>query len=276
MKRIAVVLFSCMGLLLFSLDVLASKCTPAEEPSIDDVSVYEPVYFIVGGDGGLNAKFQISFKYQITNDHGWLRNCLHIPANLYLSYSQTSLWDLHDRSNPFKDTSYRPRLFYGRDSIWQISSRWNLGLEAGLAHESNGKADSDSRSINLGYVRPTLSYAMSDHYRVYIAPMIYSYIDKGENPDINDYRGNVDLLIGIGDGNDGTYGWNAWTVLRKGDRGHYGSVEANVAVPFKYISFGYMNGWLLLQYFNGWGESLLDYNKKLTSQFRAGFAIRVQ
>jgi len=64
--------------------------------------------------------------------------------------------------------------------------------------------------------------------------------------------------------------------LRKGDKAHYGSMEANLAIPFRILSGGHLNGWLLTQYFSGWGESLIDYNKKLTSQFRAGFAILVQ
>jgi hypothetical protein len=36
---------------------------------------------------------------------------------------------------------------------------------------------------------------------------------------------------------------------------------------------GDLTGWLLLQYFNGYGESLLDYNRKLESQLRLGIAI---
>ena len=69
------------------------------------VSVYEPVYFIVGGDGGLNAKFQISLRFRLFDDHGRLARRLPWIDDLYLSFSQTSLWDLGELSKPFKDSS---------------------------------------------------------------------------------------------------------------------------------------------------------------------------
>jgi len=241
------------------------------------VSTYDPIYFILGGDGGFNAKFQISFKYQIFREQGWFSRCLRMPSHIYLSFTQTSLWDLEERSSPFKDSSYRPRLFYSRADNWvSDNKKWQLGLEAGFAHESNGKADPDSRSINTAYVRPTLSYRINQKHKFYVAPMVNSYIDVNENPDIRNYRGHVDLLLGYGNGNDGDHDWNFWTILRKGDEGDYGSIEANLAIPFKFLTGGRLNGWLLTQYFAGWGESLVDYNRKFDSQLRAGFAILVQ
>ena len=98
----------------------AADCgaTPAPSETIDTrisdlgVSPYEPLYFIAGGDGGFNAKFQLSFIYRLFREGGWFANCLRAPTHIFLSYSQTSLWDLNQRSSPFKDSSYRPRLFY--------------------------------------------------------------------------------------------------------------------------------------------------------------------
>jgi len=240
------------------------------------VSPYESIYFIAGGSGGLNAKFQISFKYRIFSEQGWFARCLSIPSDIYLSYSQTSLWDLHERSSPFKDSSYRPRLFYLKENQRKLDAPWKFGIEAGLAHESNGKMDLESRSINTAYLRPTLSYYLDPRNRIYAAPMLLNYFDDEDNPDIEDYRGNVDLLFGFGSGNAGDHDWNFWTMLRKGARGHRGSIELNLTVPFKFITNDRLNGWLLLQYFSGQGESLLDYDKKMDAQFRAGFAIVVQ
>ena len=234
------------------------------------VSVYEPVYFIVGGDGGLNAKFQISLRFRLFDDHGRLARRLPWIDDLYLSFSQTSLWDLGDLSKPFRDSSYRPRLFYANyDLARYFDGKLHVGVESGLGHESNGKEGEDSRSYNMLYARPTLTFGDPDGLRAYFAPLIHNYIAASDNPDIADYRGNVDWLAGAGSKG----GLDFWGVLRKGTRSDFGSIELNASYPLSKLSGGDLTGWLLLQYFNGYGESLLDYNHKLDSQLRLGIAI---
>jgi phospholipase A1/A2 len=285
LSRSAAFLLSTALSLTFAAQTSLAACTqaPPEDESKPrsltaelGVYPYEPIYFIAGANGGMNAKFQISFKYKIFSETGIFSRCLHAPTNVYLSYSQTSLWDLDVLSSPFRDTSYRPRLFYYREDLWTPNERFQMGLETGVAHESNGKADPGSRSINTYYARPTLSYYIGEKNRVYFAPMVFGYIDKStENENIADYRGHVELLVGYARGKLTDVDFNAWATLRKGDASKYGSIELNIAVPWRY-AFDNMNGWFLMQYFSGHGESLLDYDRKLTSQFRAGFAIVVQ
>jgi len=234
------------------------------------VSTYEPLYVLVGGDGGLNAKFQLSLRYRMFDGNGRLARRLPWIDDLYLSYSQTSLWDLSDLSKPFRDSSYRPRLFFSNyELISFMDGQLRLGVEAGVGHESNGKEGTESRSFNMLYVRPVLSLGDPEGFRMYAAPLIHNYIADGENPDIKDYRGYVDWLFGIGSKG----GLDFWTTLRKGKRGDHGSAELNVSYPLSKLSGGDLTGWLMLQYFGGYGESLLDYNRKLDSQLRLGIAI---
>lgn len=234
------------------------------------VSVYEPVYFIVGGDGGLNAKFQISLRYQLFDAQGPLARRVPWIDDFYLSYSQTSLWDLGEESSPFFDSSYRPRLFYSNYDLARFfDGRLRLGVETGLGHESNGKAGVDSRSLNMAYVRPALTFGDPAGLRFFAAPLIHNYIAISDNPDIADYRGYVDWVLGFG----AKGGLDFWTTLRKGTRSDFGSVELNVSYPLSKISGGDLTGWVMLQYFSGYGESLLDYNRKLDSQLRLGFAV---
>jgi phospholipase A1/A2 len=241
-----------------------------DKPPPLGVSTYEPVYFILGASGGLNAKFQISLRYRLFDDKGAIARRVPWLDDLYFSYSQTSLWNLDDLSKPFRDSSYRPRLFYSNYDLGRVADgRIRLGIEGGVAHESNGKDGLESRSINLLYARPTLTFGDPEGQRFYVAPMIYHYLEREDNADIADYRGNVDMLVGYGRKS----GWDFWGTLRKGNVGNYGSVELNVSYPLSKISRGDLNGWVLAQYFTGYGESLLDYNRKLEAQFRIGLAV---
>ncbi|HVF16946.1 MAG TPA: phospholipase A, partial [Steroidobacteraceae bacterium] len=241
-----------------------------DKPPVLAVSVYEPVYFLVGGDGGLNAKFQISFRYRLFDGKGALASRLPWIDDLYLSFSQTALWDLNELSKPFRDSSYRPRLFFANYDLGRLlDGRLRLGVEAGIGHESNGKEEEESRSYNMFYVRPTMTYGDPEGFNVYVAPLIHNYIGEDENPDLKDYRGYVDWLIGAGSKG----GLNFWALLRKGERSDFGSAELSLSYPLSKLSSGDLTGWLMLQYFNGYGESLLDYNRKLDSQLRLGISV---
>ena len=241
-----------------------------DKPPVLAVSVYEPVYFLVGGDGGLNAKFQISFRYRLFDGKGALASRLPWLDDLYLSFSQTALWDLNELSKPFRDSSYRPRLFFANYDLGRLfDGRLRLGVEGGIGHESNGKEEEESRSFNMFYVRPTVTFGDPEGFNVYVAPLIHNYIGEDENPDLKDYRGYVDWLIGAGSKG----GLNFWALLRKGERSDFGSAELNLSYPLSKLSSGDLTGWLMLQYFNGYGESLLDYNRKLDSQLRLGISV---
>jgi phospholipase A1 len=248
----------------------ASGTALIDKPPPLALSVYEPVYVVVGGDGGLNAKFQISLRFRLFDDRGRLARQLPWIDDLYLSFSQTSLWDLGELSKPFKDSSYRPRLFYANyDLARYFDGKLRVGVETGVGHESNGKEGEDSRSYNMLYARPTLTFGDPDGFRAYFAPLAHNYIAESDNRDIKAYRGHVDWLFGVGSKG----GLDFWGVLRKGTRSDYGSIELNASYPLSKLSGGDLTGWLLLQYFNGYGESLLDYNRKLESQLRLGIAI---
>jgi len=267
-----------LSLLSPSLSAHDTEKKRVSERTIKDLGfrTYEPLYFILGDSGGFNAKFQLSFKYQLFRAESWDSVNGREPRGLYLSYSQTSLWDLDELSSPFRDTSYKPRLFYLQEQNRRDGKRLFFDFELGFAHESNGKADADSRALNMGYIKPTVSYYIGETRRFYIAPMVVSYIDIAENPDVAEYRGHVDLVVGYGSGNKNLRDWSAWALLRKGDADGKDSYEINVAAPLLRLTKDHVNGWLLLQYFHGYGESLIDYDKRLHPQFRLGIGMLIQ
>jgi hypothetical protein len=226
------------------------------------VSVYEPVYFIVGGDGGLNAKFQISLRFRLFDNHGRLARRLPWIDDLYLSFSQTSLWDLGELSKPFKDSSYRPRLFYANyDLVRFRDGNLRVGVESGFGHDRTARR-ATSRSYNM-LCAPDAHVRRPDGLRAYFAPLIHNYIAASDNPDIDDYRGYVDWLAGIGSKG----GLDFWGVLRK-VRQRLREHRAECFVFVVEAERRDLTGWLMLQYFNGYGEAA-------RLQLEAGFAVAV-
>lgn len=244
------------------------ETAPARQLAVDLpplLSTHEPAYFSLGTRGGANAKFQLSFKYRIF-DSLWDTG---ITDHIYFGYTQTSIWDLETGSAPFRDTSYRPSLFYYRNDVAALGARARLGLQGGAEHESNGKSGADSRSINTLFVRPVLLVGDLSKKHWTIAPKVWAYLDKSDNPDIADYRGYFDLLVKYGNENS----WFVSSNLRKGARAGYGSMQLDGAYALTTSRQGRVGTYLHVQYFNGWGENILDYDKKFKSQFRIGLML---
>ncbi len=229
-------------------------------------SPYEPNYFSAGSHGPTNARYQVSLKFRFFSPE----TKTPFLEKIYLGYSQNSIWDLDSTSKPFRDSSYRPSLFFLDDTVSQWSFRGTkLGFQGGLEHESNGKDGTSSRSINIAFVRPTLTFPLEGDHFISVSPKIYNYLDKDDNPDISDYRGYVDFLLKAGEAD----GLQLATTLRKGTRSEAYSVQLDASYPLKRPTFGNLGGYLHLQYFNGYGESLIDYDQHVRAQFRIGLMI---
>ena len=161
----------------------------------EHISGYEPFYFIAGTKSP-NAKFQISFAYQLLDNEGWLATNAPALKGFHIAYTQSSLWDWNAPSAPFYDTSYKPEFFYSWERVvsGQPADWIQLDLQGGLKHESNGKNGADSRNLNIAYFRPTLVLERDDGLQLALQPRTWVYLgDLSDNPDIADYRGHADL-----------------------------------------------------------------------------------
>ncbi|MEI9960911.1 MAG: phospholipase A [Limisphaerales bacterium] len=141
-------------------------------------------------------------------------------------------------------------------------------LQFSLKHESNGKSGADSRSLNSAYLRPTLTLGRDDGLQLTLQPRVWTYLgDLSSNSDIADYRGYAELRMIIG--------WKRGLQLsalgRMGQDGNHQSLLLDLTYPTMRI-FGSFSLYLDVQYFTGYGESLLGYNQK-SDQFRIGFAL---
>lgn len=228
-------------------------------------SAHDPIYFALGARGGLHARFQLSFRYRLFNPVGEKRPFL---DNLYLGYTQTSLWDLSSDSSPFVDTRYNPSLFWRSERLTESSDkRWGLGLSTGVEHASNGRDGPESRSLNDVFIQPILQYRFGSNVLSF-QPRLKQYFKIAEeNRDYKHYAGRVDWRLRWA--RDDSLVVN---MLYRQGRGSHRSTEIDASWPLHRLWAG-MNGYLFLQYFSGYGETLLGYNEREKSQVRLGIAI---
>lgn len=242
---------------------VAEEMASEDEPAL---TVHEPMYFVAGGRGGVKARFQLSLKYRLFDEDsapvrlaGWTRG-------LHFAYTQTSLWSWAEESSPFDDSSYRPSLF------WQYGQRTGAQrtgfVLAGIEHESNGQAGEQSRGIDIAFVQPGVATTLLGRELV-LAPRLYAYLRKDDgNRDIHRYRGFGDFVVRYG--NDDS--WVLQATYRQGTGGHR-STQLDLSIPIRERIFARTGAYLYVQLFEGYGESLLDYNRRVGTGARIGLAI---
>lgn len=238
------------------------------QPYLKNISSYKPIYFLVGIDPS-ETRFQFSFKYRFLNpglafvkEHHWIQG-------FHLAYTQTSFWDLEARSQPFKDTSYKPEVFFLTPNLLRKKDgSAHIFFQVGYQHESNGLDKDLSRSTNYLYLRPMISfYDTGSDLGIQIAPKLWTYVknDEDTNSDLNDYRGYFDLEIKAGMAGGAVLEAHFQTA-RKGS-----SLYLDLTYPLSNL-FKNIDLYIQLQYVNALAESLIHYQQR-TRSVRLGFAI---
>lgn len=228
---------------------------------------HEPMYLIYGGTHPRSVRYQLSFRYRIFDKQGFIGK-LPVIGGLYFAYTQMALWDVESESKPFRDTNFRPSVYLQ----WKASDPVigdSFTVAGGYEHESNGRDGPDSRSIDTWFARADLRYYLTDK-RTYIGiePKVWSYIDKEDNRDIQKYRGYGQLGLRIG--RDDAL---MFTMLfRRGTAGH-NTYQYDLSYPVRKSIFSGIGTFVHLQYFKGYGQTMLEYNQRRDGQFRAGISL---
>lgn len=234
-----------------------------------NLGVYEPVYFLYGFEAPA-AKFQLSFKYSLVADDGWLARKVPLLRGLTFAYTQRTLWDTGADSSPFYDTSYMPELgffFLASEPEQKGLFTW-LGWQAAIQHESNGMSGPGSRSLNTVFVRPAFAIGDLDGWHVIVVPKLFTYFDVSKkNEDIADYRGYGELRLVLAH-NGGLALSVAGRIGQDFDRG---ATQVDLTIPTGLLS-STIASFIHIQYWNGYGESLLDYDKH-TEAVRFGLSL---
>ena len=184
---------------------------------------------------------------------------------LWFAYSQASTWQVFNSelSRPFRTTDHEPEFIYSYPTDFDLGGGWRMcyaGL--GLVHQSNGQDLPYSRSWNRVYLMGGAE--LGDKF--VITGRIWSRISENanddDNPDITKYLGHAEVR-------------GAWQVDRLNQvgvtvRGGKGSIRLEwfkaIGDPVK------SNLRIQAQLFHGYGDTLVDYNRKRTV-FSVGLAL---
>lgn len=216
-----------------------------------------------GVDTGLDrvmrveTKFQLSFKFPIGKD------LFTQTDSLWAAYTQQSYWQVYNQnsSRPFRESNYEPELFYFNKTDLKFGDFKFDGFTIGFVHQSNGQTEFLSRSWNRAYV--TLIFS-TPHFALTLKPW-YRFSDgtKDDNPDIEEYLGHFEMRLAYT--NDGwTYSLLLRSVLQDDFKGYR---ELGISFPIDDDGLK-----AFIQYANGYGESMLDYN---SSTNRVGIGVIV-
>ncbi|ENW86288.1 hypothetical protein F906_01342 [Acinetobacter pseudolwoffii] len=199
----------------------------------------------------IEAKFQLSLKTKA------VENILGNNGDLWLGYTQSSRWQVYnsEESRPFRETNYEPEAsFVLRTNYDLFGLNWRmLGLT--INHQSNGRSDPLSRSwnrvmLNLGFEKDNFALMVRPWYR------FEENRDDDNNPEIKNYIGRGDMTAFYRH-NEHDFSLMLRHTLKGGDDNR-GAVQFDWSFPIS----GRLRG--QFQLFDGYGESLIDYNHRAT------------
>jgi phospholipase A1 len=248
---------------------LSTASSAIERTFAGRFGLHESIYFIYGPDAPA-AKFQLSFKYRLMKIRSQAEGAF--THTLQAGYTQRSLWDIDATSSPFYDTSYMPELMI--ESLAPMPADPDrlftpLGLQLAFKHESNGRDGPNSRSLNTVVFRGAFVLGALDRWHLIVAPELFAYVTSLEdNPGLEHYRGYGRLRLALEKNNrrpSVVYNFHA------GDDFSHPNHQVDLTIPFR-TSLLDVETAFLIQYFNGYGESLLDYQKP-SEVVRAGISL---
>jgi phospholipase A1/A2 len=201
----------------------------------------------------VEASFQISLKKDI------VKNISPIGFSIGIAFTQAAWWQLYAYSNPFREINFGPEIYINFPFSKKPSGAGLFchGIKVAAAHKSNGLGDENNRSWNRVYLEATISIG----WFLFIPRVWWSFVGIGDDfyeKDIPRYMGICDLTV--------VSQWNKH-VLRVYGRSNFnfknlraartiGSMRLDYSYPIAATGF-----YFYLQYFLGYGESLIDYDQ---------------
>ena len=248
---------------------LAAEREAAARPF--SILAHKPNYFLVAAynwegwesdikNNDIESQFQLSLKVPLAVGLFGER------MDFYGAYTNRSFWQMYDSENsePFRETNHEPELWVQFRNDWKVWGMTNSVNSFGWVHQSNGRSGDFSRSWNRLYASFLFDRG---RWAFEIKPWVWVSKDRetSDSPDIDEYMGHGELRLAYGK-NGHVLSAMVRNQLESGfDRG---AVELGWSFPV--FNYPYLKGYV--QYFYGYGESLIDYNNKVN---RLGIGISI-
>lgn len=218
-------------------------------------------------DQNTEVEFQISLKKQLSYD------LFGFNEYINLAYTQKVWWQLYTDSGPFRETNYLPEVFVSIPTAQMIDDLTGLkAVKVGFLHESNGQEGYRSRSWNRVYLTgvwqwKNLFLSTRAWYRLQEDKKSQHYYDGlssdpnepgDDNPDIEKYLGYGDIRL------DYLYKNSQFGLLFRNNLRMSGDNKGAIEFNYSHPITDTANTFLYIKLFNGYGESLIDYNRNVT------------
>ncbi len=202
--------------------------------------------------------FQISLKFPIGSFQIGAERTYFMAA-----YTAQSFWQAYNKtlSSPFRETNHEPEVFALYPLDLKIPGAHRTYLMGGFVHQSNGQSQPLSRSWNRLYLDfvvegDNFKISIKPWYRIPEADKEFIGASEGDdNPDITDYLGYGELS-GAFRLKDHTLSFMLRNNLDAHD--NKGALKLGWSFKMPFLESDNVKGYI--HYFNGYGESLIDYN----------------
>ena len=202
-----------------------------------------------------DVKFQLSISQRLTKSR------LPFDTYLFIQYTQKAFWNVFQESLPMRDLNFNPGIGLGHLIVHKNKYIGKAYLM--LEHESNGKDSINSRSWNK--VSFFGSVILSKNWELQAKTWI-PIIDSDNNRDILKYNGIFQIGLNYRTDNQRLQCGAIFT-----QRKAWFGFNTQIEVSYKFNERE--NQYLFVQFYNGYGENLLEYNK-YKNMIRVGFVIK--
>lgn len=178
--------------------------------------------------------------------------------SLWFGYTQQSTWQIFNSelSRPFRTTDHEPEVMYVYPTDMHLPGGWRWRYAgAGLAHQSNGQTDPLSRSWNRVYLMGGVELDNRFVFNARAWKRISENPEDDDNPDITDYIGRIELAGWWYPDSKNALGLTVRTWGKGSQRLEWTRAIGDPATSdLRFV----------MQLFNGYGDTLVDYNRKRT------------